>query len=200
MSRRNDDPEGACRPFDRDRDGEVYGEGAAVLVLEERERALARGATIHGEVLGFASGFDPGLKGPDLGRVIRTALADAQVAAADIDHVNAHGSSVRADDAWEAAAIADAFQSAQADVPVVPLKSWFGNLGAGSGLVELAVSLAAIRRGQLMPTRNFVQGDPGSTIRVLREPRAVRTPSFVKISCTDLGQCAAAVIRVGEER
>jgi 3-oxoacyl-[acyl-carrier-protein] synthase II len=197
LSRRNDDPEGACRPFERDRDGEVAGEGAAVFLVEERAHALARGAKVYGEVLGFASGIDPVRRGPDLGRVIRTALADAGVAPVDVDHVNAHGSGTVLDDSWEAAGIADAFADAQSGVPVVALKSYFGNLGAGSGLVELAASLAAAQHGQIVPTRNYQHADPGCPIRVLSQPRASRRRIVVKVSCTDLGQCGAVVVRAG---
>lgn len=197
LSRRNDDPEAACRPFDRERDGEVFGEGAAVYVLEERERALARGAKIHGEVLGFASGIDPQLKGRDLGRIVRTALAEAGVSPADVDHVSAHGASTIAGDAWEAAGIVDAFADGQPNVPVVALKSYFGNLGTGSGLVELAASLGGIAEGQIVPTRNFHRADPESLVNVLTQARPPRTPIVVKISCTDLGQCGVAIVRAG---
>jgi 3-oxoacyl-[acyl-carrier-protein] synthase II len=195
LSRRNHDPEGACRPFDRDRDGGVSGEGAGVFLVEERDRAVARGAKIYGEILGVASGMDPDLQGPDLGRVIRTALAQAGIAPADVDHVNAHGSSEVTVDAWEARGIAEAF--AGVDIPVVPLKSYFGNLGAGSGLVETAASLVAAEHGCVLPTRNFDHADPHCPVRVLRKLGAARTPYVVKISATELGQCAAAVIRVG---
>ncbi len=197
LSRRNNDPEGACRPFDRDRDGEVAGEGAGVYLVEERARALARGAKIYGEILGFSSGIDLSRKGPDLGRVIRAALADAGIDPADVDHVNAHGAGTIADDRWEAVGISEAFAQVGAGAPVVALKSYFGNLGAGGGLVELAASLEGAQQGQMVPTRNFHQADPGCPICVLSRPRASRTPVVVKVSCTDLGQCGAVVVRAG---
>ncbi len=198
LSRRNDDPERACRPFERDRDGEVLGEGASVLVLEERERALARGANIHGEIRGFASAFDLERNGLDLGLAIRNALAAAGVAPSEVGHVNAHGCGSRVGDAWEAAGIAEVFGSCQPEIPVTAFKSYFGNLGAGSGLVELAASLVAARHGQVLPTRNFENADPACPIHVLKQPRAARLPHFVKISCTDLGQCGVVVVRAGE--
>lgn len=198
LSRRNDAPEGACRPFERDRDGEVFGEGAAVFMLEERQHALARGAKIYGEVCGFASGFDPDRQGLDLARVIREALADAAMNSADIDHINAHGCGTLADDAWEAAAIAEALGMKRSDIPVVAFKSYFGNLGTGSGLVELAASLVAAQHGQTLPTRNYDHADPACPIRVLRQPQATRTPNVVKISCTDMGQCGVVTVRTGE--
>ena len=109
FSKRNDDPEGAIRPFDRDRDGTAPGEGAAVFTLEELEHAKARGAKIYGEVVAVASGVDRGQTGPGLAQVIRNALEAAGITAADVDHVNAHGLGTTKGDAFEARGIGEVF-------------------------------------------------------------------------------------------
>src|SRR5438105_1379275 len=98
LSRRNDAPDQACRPFDARRDGQVLGEGAGVVLLETLEHAQRRGARIDAELIGFAAGFDPGRGGRGLARVIRAALTSARIGPNDLDHVNAHAPSTRADD------------------------------------------------------------------------------------------------------
>src|SRR5262249_31195699 len=106
LSKRNATPEEACRPFDRDRDGTVIGEGAAVLVVEDLEHAKKRGAAPLAEVIGFGSAFDRGRDGTGLARAVRAALNEAGVGPEDVDHVTAHGLGMGKEDAWEAAGLA----------------------------------------------------------------------------------------------
>jgi 3-oxoacyl-[acyl-carrier-protein] synthase II len=193
LSRRNDDPARAVRPFDATRDGTVTGEGAAVFTLEELEHAKARGATILGEVVGWASGVDRGKKGPGLARVIRNALSAAGIQPSDVDHVNAHGTGTTVGDAFEARGIAEVFGRA---TPVFAPLSRFGNLGAASGLSELACSVLALKYGQLPGTLNHDKPAADCPIAVhTGAPRAVTKPYAVKVSYTNLGQCAAAVVK-----
>jgi len=193
FSRRNHDPEGAIRPFDRARDGTAPGEGAAAFILETLDHALTRKAKIYGEVLAVASGVDRGLTGPGLARVIRNALASAGIAATDVDHVNAHGLGTTKGDAFEARGIAEVFGKS---VPVFAPLSRFGNLGAGSSLIELACSVLALHHGKLPATLNHTQPDPDCPVMVhTGQPQTVTRPCAVKLSYTELGQCAAVVIR-----
>jgi 3-oxoacyl-[acyl-carrier-protein] synthase II len=193
LSRRNDDPAHAVRPFDATRDGTVTGEGAGVFVLEELEHAKARGATILGEVVGWAAGVDRGKQGPGLARVIRNALSAAGIGPNDIDHVNAHGTGTTVGDAFEARGIGEVFGR---DTPVFAPLSRFGNMGAASGLSELACSVLALKNGQLPGTLNHEKPDPACPVRVhTGGPRPVSRPYALKVSYTNLGQCAAAVVR-----
>lgn len=193
LSRRNDDPAHAVRPFDATRDGTVTGEGSAVFTLEELEHATARGATILGEVVGWACGVDRGKKGPGLARVIRNALSAAGIQPSDVDHVNAHGTGTTVGDAFEARGIAEVFGRS---APVFAPLSRFGNLGAASGISELACSVLALKYGQVPGTLNHDEPAADCPVAVhTGAPRAVTKPYAVKVSYTNLGQCAAAVVR-----
>ena len=193
LSKRNDDPARAVRPFDETRDGTVTGEGAAVFTLEDLDHARARGATVLGELAGWASGVDRGKKGPGLARVIRTALAAARIQPSDVDHVNAHGTGTTAGDAFEARGIAEVFGR---EVPVFAPLSRFGNLGAASALMELACSVLALGRGVLPGTLNHTEPAADCPVRVhTGDPRPTTKPYVLKVTYTNLGQCAAAVIR-----
>ncbi|MCS7016319.1 MAG: beta-ketoacyl-[acyl-carrier-protein] synthase family protein [Gemmatales bacterium] len=196
LTRRNEAPEEASRPFDRERDGLVPGEGAAIFVLETSEHAQRRGAKIYGEVVGFASGFDSRRSGAVLAQVIDQALKSAGVRAEAIDHINAHGYSTPKEDAWEAAGLAEVFGRNNSRVPVFAAKSYWGNLGAAGSVAELAISLLAWRHGLLPPTRNYRQADPQCPVHVLagrwHEPHK---DYFLKVAIGERGHCAAAVIR-----
>ena len=196
LSRRNDEPERAVRPFDRGRDGMVIGEGAGVVVLEELEHARQRGARVYAELVGFGASFDHDKSGAGLARAIRTALAEAGVGPQEIDHVNAHACSTPAADAWEARALSQVFGSCDPPVPVLAVKSYIGNLGAAGGTTELIASLLALEQGLLPPTLNYEEPDPACPVAVASgSPRPVKRPYFVKTAFTDLGQCAAVVCR-----
>ena len=197
LSRRNDAPEKASRPFDRGRDGQVLGEGGGVLVLEELEHARRRGARIYAEVIGFAAAFDRGLAGVGLARAVRAALAEAGVEPGGLDHVNAQGYSTPAADAAEATALREVFGPGAA-LPVFAPKSYLGNGGAASGPTELAASLLAGVNGVTPATLNYDEPDPHCPVDVIRAPRPVRRPSFLKLGFTERGQCAAVVCRQWE--
>lgn len=165
-STRNDDPEHACRPFDRTRDGMVLAEGAAVLVVEELEHARRRGAHIYAEIPGFASrcnGFHmTGLKpdGREMAEAIRVALAEAKVDPADVDYINAHGSGTRQNDVHETAAFKRSLGEHAYRVPVSGIKSMIGHSLGGIGSIEIAACALAIETGVVPPTANLHEPDP----------------------------------------
>lgn len=193
LTKRNDAPAKAVRPFDKDRDGTALGEGSAVFGLEELGHAKKRGAKIIGEVVGYGAGFDKGLTGKGLARVIKAALASAGITPADVDHVNAHGLGCVDLDAFEARGIAEVFGK---DVPVYAPLPAFGTLSAASAVLELAASVMALHHGQLPGTLNHENPDPACPIRVhTGAPRPVTKPYAVKVSYTNLGQCAVLVVK-----
>lgn len=166
LSRRNDSPETASRPFDATRDGFVVGEGAGILVLESAEHALARGATILGEIAGFGQSADayhmtapvPGGTGAQL--AMRDALADADVGLDDVQYVNAHGTSTPANDLTETAALKELFGEYAADLVVSSTKSMTGHTLGAAGAIEAAICLLACERGRIPPTINYHTPDP----------------------------------------
>ena len=161
MSTRNDDPARASRPFDKDRDGFVMGEGAAVLVLESRERAMARGARIYAELMGFGTTNDahhmtaPRPDGAQAARAMRLALADAGVAAHEIDYVNAHGSATPLNDPTETLAIKQVLGERARTVPVSGTKGYHGHALGASGAIEAAICALALQRRWVPPTVNL---------------------------------------------
>ena len=161
LSTRNDDPTKASRPFDRDRDGFILGEGAGMVVLEELEHAKARGATIFGEVAGYGSTADAFrlTDTHDEGRgaiaCIREALADAEANPSDVGYINAHGTSTSVNDSIETLAIRRSFGDSAYKVPISSTKSMMGHLIAAAGSVEAIVCLLAIRDGVVPPTINL---------------------------------------------
>lgn len=166
LSTRNDDPAAASRPFDRDRDGFLIGEGGAALVLEEMEQARRRGATVLAEVTGYGMSADayhitlPRPGGQGAARAMTAALADAGLGADRIGYVNAHGTSTEANDATETAAIHIALGDEAGRIPVSSTKSMTGHLLGGAGAVEAAASILTIRTGIIPPTINYETPDP----------------------------------------
>jgi 3-oxoacyl-[acyl-carrier-protein] synthase II len=166
LSTRNDDPARASRPFDRERDGFVMGEGAAALVLEELEHARRRGADILAEVVGFGSTDDAyhitapreDASGPM--RAIQLALADAGLAPAQVQYVNAHGTSTPLNDKTETLALKKVFGDHAYRLKISSTKSMLGHLLGASGAVELAATVASIRTGRVHPTINYEHPDP----------------------------------------
>ncbi|MGQ9365648.1 beta-ketoacyl-[acyl-carrier-protein] synthase family protein [Azospirillum sp. ST 5-10] len=168
-----------CRPFSRDRSGMVLGEGAAVLVLETAAHARARGAEPLAELAGAGMSADArDITAPDragAARAMRLALTDAGLAPQDVDYVNAHGTGTAANDACEAAALADVFGAALP--PVSASKSMFGHALGAAGALEAVATVLAMRRGLLPPTANFTEPDPACPVDAVpneARPAAVR--------------------------
>jgi 3-oxoacyl-[acyl-carrier-protein] synthase II len=161
LSTRNDEPHRASRPFDRDRDGFILGEGAGMVVLEELEHAKARGATIYGEVAGYGSTADAFRltdtheEGRGAIACMRQALADAGIEPEDVDYINAHGTSTSVNDSIETLAIKKTFGDTAYRIPVSSTKSMMGHLIAAAGSVEAIVCLLAIRDNVMPPTVNL---------------------------------------------
>lgn len=196
LSRRNDAPADAMRPFDAERDGFVRGEGAAALVLEERRRARSRGATILARVAGWGAAHEPLRHGrPPTGsalrRAILAALRQASLSADDIGHVNAHGLGTPDDDRLEAAVLGELFPAA----PVTAPKSYFGNLYAASGVVEAVVSVLSLVDGQIPPTLNFHRPDPGVRLNIVAgRPLAASRPTALLVNLSTIGQAVAMLL------
>jgi 3-oxoacyl-[acyl-carrier-protein] synthase II len=202
MSTRNDDPAGASRPFDRDRDGFVMGEGASVLVLEEYERARARGARIYAEVLGYGCTNDahhmtaPRPDGAQAARAMQRALADANVQPGEIGYVNAHGSSTPLNDPTETRAIKQVFGTDAARIPVSSTKGYYGHALGASGAIELATCALALHHGWLPPTLNLQHPDAECDLDyVPRAGRAVRVEHVMSNSFGFGGINASIVMR-----
>ena len=165
MSRRNDDPAGASRPFDAGRDGFVIGEGAGILVLEEMEHARARGAEILGELAGYGATGDahhitaPPPEAEGAQEAMRAALDDAGIGPGEIDYVNAHGTSTPANDPAETAAIKAVLGPRAYDIVVGSTKSMTGHLLGAAGAIEMVMSVMACRTGRIPPTINFADRD-----------------------------------------
>ena len=146
-------------------------------------------------VAGAATRYEPAAEGQEptgdaIARAIRAALAGAELAPADVGHVNAHGNSTREDDPIEARAIRETL----GDVPVTAPKSYFGNLGQGGGMVELVVSLLAMSNGVVPPTLNYETPDPECPVNVVTALQPAKRPAFVKLNHNAMGQAAAVVI------
>jgi len=173
LCERNDEPERASRPFDRKRTGFVLGEGSGVLVLEELEHALARGATIYGEVIGYGNSADsyrvtdPHPEGTGAELAMRSALRSAGLQPDDIDYINAHGTSTSQNDRGEAQAIGRIFGPKGESPPVSSIKSMMGHLIAAAGAIESIACIHALHDGVLPPTINYENPDPECDIDVV---------------------------------
>ncbi len=191
LSTRNDDPLGASRPFDADRDGFVLAEGAAVLILEERQAAIDRGAAIYGEFTGYGMSSDgyhitlPRPGGMGAARSMQAALDDAGIESSDIDYINAHGTSTQANDATETAAIKLVFGDGATAVPISSTKSMTGHLLGGAGAAESIVCLLAIRDGIIPPTINLTTPDPECDLDYV--PNQVRATSVTTAMTNSFG-------------
>jgi len=170
ISTRNEDPQTASRPFDRERDGFVLSEGSSIVILESLEHARARGATIHAEVVGYGSTADA-FRITDIheeargsAAAMRAAIEDAGLSLQDIDYVNAHGTSTKENDELETLAINKVFGEFAPQVPVSSIKSMMGHLVAAAGATELITCVLAIRDGILPPTINYQTPDPACNL------------------------------------
>lgn len=194
------EPSHASRPFDLHRTGMVLGEGAGAVVLEELKTAQARGAKILGEVVGHgaSSALDQeSVANIELAikNVLVQSLNTANMKPEDVGHLHAHGLSTRACDAAEARAICQVFGRRNEPVPVVAAKSYFGNLGAGSGVVEFTASVLALNQGRLFRTLNYDTPDPECPISVCASSQAPAGDSFINVSVTPQGQASAVAVR-----
>jgi 3-oxoacyl-[acyl-carrier-protein] synthase II len=201
LSQRNDDPGTASRPFDRDRDGFVMAEGAAILVLEAWESAERRGATILGEVAGFGASTDayhltaPLPSGEAAAAAITGAMTDAEVAAEDVGYVNAHASSTQLNELAEAKALHLALGAHAASVPVSGTKGLYGHPLGASGAIEAAITILALRHGLLPGTCNLANVDERCGLNVLREPLAASPAAALSTSFGFGGMNAALLFR-----
>ncbi len=200
MSSRNDDPAVASRPFDRSRDGFVMAEGAVVLVLEERGRALARGAPVYAEILGYGTTNDahhmtvPRPDGRQAARAMRLALADARVGPDDVGYINAHGSSTPLNDPTESAAIRQVFGEAANTIPVSGTKGYYGHALGASGAFEAAICAMASRRRWLPPTVNLDEPDPACDLNYLNGSGIEADPEFLLSNSFGFGGINACLL------
>ncbi len=166
LSRRNDEPERASRPFDKGRDGFVMGEGAGILILEEMESAIARGADIMAEVSGFGMSGDafhitaPPEGGTGAAQCMRNVLKDGGLEPEDVSYINAHGTSTPYNDLFETQAIKSVFGDAAYNIPISSTKSMTGHLLGAAGGVESVISVLAIMNNKIPPTINYEEPDP----------------------------------------
>jgi 3-oxoacyl-[acyl-carrier-protein] synthase II len=203
LSTRNDQPERASRPFDLGRDGFVLGEGAGVIVLEGLEHALARGARIRGELIGYgmtADAYDvvhPAPGGEGAARAMRVALADAGIPPSAVDYVNAHATSTPAGDREECHALAAVFGEHLRRLPVSSTKSMTGHLLGAAGAVELIAAAMAVQTGWLPPTINYEQPDPDCQVDCV--PNEARRAPDAKVALSNSfgfgGQNACLLVR-----
>jgi 3-oxoacyl-(acyl-carrier-protein) synthase len=171
----NDNPAAASRPFDSSRAGFVLGEGAGMLVLEEREHALARGAHIYAEVLGYGTSNDayhpiaPQPEGEGAARAIQAALRDGGVAPEQVDHINAHAASTPAGDLAEARAIHAVYGKRAAEIPVTSVKGAIGHCMGAAGAIETVVTALTLAESCIPPTRNYTAPDPAINLDIVHD-------------------------------
>ncbi len=200
LSQRNDDPAHASRPFDVGRDGFVMGEGAAILALEERDAALARGATIVAEIVGYGASNDayhmtaPRPDGRDAARAVTAALDDANLDPRRIGYVNAHGSATPLNEPAEARALRTALGEVADRVPVSGTKGLYGHALGASGAIEAAITALAVRCGTLPGTCNLEELDPEIDLRVLRDATSATVDVALSTSFGFGGMNAALLI------
>jgi 3-oxoacyl-[acyl-carrier-protein] synthase II len=166
MSTRNEEPEKASRPFDKDRNGFVMGEGAGVVILESLEHALARGARIYGEIAGYGSNADafhitaPAPEGAQAAKCMALAIADAELKPEDVDYINAHGTSTPLNDKNETLAIKSLFGDHAKELSVSSIKSMTGHLLGASGGIEAVATILTVLNDIIPPTINYETPDP----------------------------------------
>ena len=200
MSTRNDDPTTASRPFDRDRDGFVMGEGSAVLILEERERAVARGAPIYAEILGYGMTNDghhmtaPRPDGSQAARAMRLALSDAHTDAGEIGYVNAHGSSTPLNDPTETLAVKQVLGDHAYRIPISGTKGYYGHALGASGAIEAAICALSLDRGWLAPTVNLTSPDPACDLDYISGTGRDASPETILSNSFGFGGSNASLV------
>jgi 3-oxoacyl-[acyl-carrier-protein] synthase II len=202
MSTRNDEPQRASRPFDRNRDGFIMGEGAGILVLESLEHARARGARVYCELAGYAATCDayhitqPDPEGKGLSMAMRRAIASAGANPGDVDYINAHGTSTPYNDKYETLAIKTVFGDRARSLPVSSTKSMTGHLLGAAGGIESVICVKTIESGVLAPTMNLDDPDPDCDLDYV--PNTARTARARVVLSNNLGfggQNACVVFR-----
>ncbi len=200
MSTRNDDPAHASRPFDAGRDGFVMGEGAAVLLLEERSRAVARGARIYAELTGYGQTNDayhmtvPRPDGVQAARAMRLALREANLEPGEVGYINAHGSSTPLNDPTESGAIRQVFGDATDRVAVSGTKGYYGHALGASGAIEAAICALASSRQWLPPTVNLTSPDAACDLRYIRDEGQRADPEFLLSNSFGFGGINASLV------
>jgi 3-oxoacyl-[acyl-carrier-protein] synthase II len=200
MSTRNDDPGTASRPFDAERDGFVMGEGASVLVLEERRRAIARGARIYAEICGYGLTNDahhmtaPRPDGAQAARAMRLALTESEAGATEVGYVNAHGSSTPLNDSSETGAIKQVFGDHARRLAVSGTKGFYGHALGASGAIEAAICALASHRGWLPPTINLRTPDPACDLEYLAAGGREAHPDYLMSNSFGFGGINAALV------
>jgi 3-oxoacyl-[acyl-carrier-protein] synthase II len=200
MSTRNDDPAAASRPFDAGRDGFVMAEGAAVLVLEERSRALARGAPVYAELAGFGITNDahhmtqPRPDGRQAARAMKQALDEAHITPGEVGYINAHGSSTPLNDPTETGAIHRLFGEHATRVPVSGTKGYYGHALGASGAFEAVICALASRDRWLPPTVNLQEPDPACDLALLRGQGCEADPEYLLSNSFGFGGINAALV------
>jgi len=197
---RNEEPERASRPFDRTRDGFVLGEGAWVLILEEREGALTRGAKFYGEILGYASTCDAYHRvrlnpdGEEPARAMRLAIEDAGVAKDEIGYVALHGTSTQLNDRTETVAAKACFGRRAYEVPMSSVKSMIGHPQGASGAAGLAAALLAMNQNFLPPTINYAEADPECDLNYIPNRSVERSTELALCNCIGFGSKNSALV------
>jgi len=202
LSKRNDDPEGASRPFDRTRDGFVFGEGAGVLIVESAQSALDRGATILAELIGAALTADayhisaPEPSGRGASMAMTKAMRHAGIAPDEVDHIVAHGTSTPLNDATETKAIKSAFGDRARTVPISSPKSMVGHTLGAAGAMSAIAAIGAIRDGWIAPTINYHEPDPDCDLDYVPNAKRQARVDTVMINGFGFGgQNAVAIFR-----
>lgn len=190
----------AVRPFDAKRDGTIFSEGAGVLIIEDLDHALARGATIYAELAGHAENNNafhmtaPAKEGAGSAAVMRAALADAGLPPTAIDHINAHGTGTGPNDVTETEAIKAVFGAHAGRMPITSIKSMIGHMMGAAGSVEAIASVLSIRDGVVPPTTNYAVPDPACDLDVVTNTKRTVALQTVLSNSAGIGGCNAAVI------
>jgi 3-oxoacyl-[acyl-carrier-protein] synthase II len=200
LSRRNDTPQTASRPFDRLRDGFVISEGAGVIILEELGHAQRRGAHIYGEILGASSTCDayhvtnPDPQGQQAERALRMAIQDAGIQPQDIDYINAHGTSTLLNDKMETMVIKRIFGDRAKEIPISSTKSMIGHTIAAAGALEICASLLALEKGIIHPTINQEVPDPECDLNYVPNKAITANPKIILKNSFGFGGKNAALV------
>ena len=200
FSTRNDDPERASRPFDRDRDGFVVGEGAGIMILEELEHARQRGAHIYAEIVGYGNSNDahhmtaPRPDGSQAARSMRRALADAHISPSEVGYINAHGSSTPLNDPTETLAIKQVFGDSIRTIPVSGTKAYYGHALGASGAFEATICAMALERKWLPPTLNLDAPDDGCDLDYVPHNGRDASPEYLLSNSFGFGGINASLV------